>query len=157
MFEEAFWMTRSDGREVEGFLFGDRPGRGEPVLRLSHATETGEAAVRTSTSLLLDNGRWKAAESWVRANEWDECQAVGIWHTHPEDDGTPSDADLRGFLGLLDWNEEHRRTLPFTVGLILSRDRQGSWGSPEIAAWVTRREGYARQPVTEPATVRRRY
>ena len=72
MFHDAFWGTRDDGCEVGGFLFGDRPDYGgRNVQRLIHATETGEV-VRTSTSLLLDNGQWKAAEAWVRANEWDD-------------------------------------------------------------------------------------
>lgn len=155
MLDECWTLTRDDGMEAGGFLFARIPRPRDTSIRLFHATGTGNG-IRRSGSLKLDSAEWIRAEEWIARNEFHDTDLIGFWHTHPgSDDGMPSNADLRGFLTALDWNLERGRRAAFSVGLILTADREGMWGSPRIRGWVTKREGYSGRPVTEPAEVRR--
>jgi proteasome lid subunit RPN8/RPN11 len=157
MLDDAFWLTRSDGLEAGGFLFGPATYTWHKEVRITHATPTANA-VRSAGNLKLDVNEWLQAErSFERAGRDDRL--LGIWHTHPQTsarNGAPSEPDLRAFLGARDWNEEQGRSNAFSVGLIFSASEYlgDSWGRPGVHCYVTRREGYCRNPVCEPAEVR---
>jgi proteasome lid subunit RPN8/RPN11 len=59
---------------------------------------------------------------------------VGDWHSHPNDDPIPSDADLRTW-GL---HSEDAGVLPY-AGVIVTPGEVG-WMTPEFYGWVTRED-----------------
>jgi hypothetical protein len=163
MREEVFWLTRSDGLECGGFCFGRVPRSWDKTLEVTHATTTGDGAIRGNGSLVMDSSRWQDAERWLARNQWHDSGLVGFFHTHPgvtgEDAGLPSDHDLRAFLAARDWANRVRGAA-YSVGLILAAgrisgawDSEYSWATPQLSAWVTRRTD-AGTPITERANVK---
>jgi proteasome lid subunit RPN8/RPN11 len=59
---------------------------------------------------------------------------VGDWHSHPNDDPIPSDADLRTW-GL---HSEDAGVVPY-AGVIVTPGEVG-WMTPEFYGWVTRED-----------------
>jgi hypothetical protein len=154
---ELFRLTRQDGLEAGGFLFGP-PARGwHKRVEILHVTPTGNGH-RTRDSLRLDSEEWLRAERSIAA-EGLGWQLAGFYHSHPNTtDGSPSGADLRALLACLDWNEELGRCASWAVGLIACADRVShdhyTWATPRLHAWVVRREGYAQRAICEKAALR---
>jgi hypothetical protein len=157
MLSDLFSGTRTDGLEAGGFLFA-RPTRSwERSVEILVATGTGNAQ-RSIDALTLDTDMWRSAEAAFAADGVD-MELLGIWHCHPETrDGRPSSTDLRAWLSVLRWHEEHSRSAAFSVGLIYAASEYlgDSWARPHLHAWVVRREKYSRRPVCELANVKER-
>jgi hypothetical protein len=155
MLSDLFELTRSDGLEAGGFLFGPASWSWDKEIRVLHATATADA-IRTSGTLRLDAREWLEAERSFERQGLDDV-LLGIWHSHPRTfsrDGTPSSADLRAFLAARDWPEEQGRSNAFGVSLLFSASEfwGDSWAAPGAHAFVTRRDRFGRG-VTEPAEV----
>lgn len=160
MREEVFSRTRVDDCEAGGFIFGPVARTWDKTVLISHATETGENAIRRNGSLSMDTEVWADAENWIQRNNWSDV-LCGLWHSHPNevgsDAGLPSDSDLAAFLNARDL--VHRlRGAAYSVGLILTlgrtaaRGSEYSWATPTLHCWVTRRTGVG-TPITERAEV----
>ena len=132
------------------------------TVEISHATTTGENAIRSDGLLRMDISRLEDAERWIARNGWHDEALCGIYHSHPgltgKDAGLPSDQDLRTFLSVRDYAYK-TRGVAYSVGLILTLGRAGShygaeysWATPDLHAYVTRRTSVG-TPITEPARI----
>lgn len=77
---------------------------------------------------------------------------VGMWHTHPRGDATPSPDDLQTLADSLRYVSDRRGSGVY-LGLIATPGRHGSWHFPRLAAYVVRR-GERNNYVCQPALVK---
>jgi len=156
---DLFALTRSDGKECGGYLFGPKfYGLNKPI-EIRSATRTWDAR-RAEDSLWLDSAAWLATEQAIAKEGLDE-ELCGSWHCHPLTHvRKPSSADLAAWLGMRDFFEGRRWSSKAHIGLIYSarydpRRGESSWADPEVSAWVVKRDRWG-SPVCEPASLRER-
>lgn len=153
--DDLFASTRVDGLEAGGFLHGKPTRSWNRQVEILDATHTGDAE-RTRDSVLLDTGQWIRRERGYKASGLD-CRLVGIWHSHPSTrDGTPSTADRKALLSVLEWHEQHGRNAAYSVGLIYAAEDGDSWARPYLHAWVVHRNRRTGTAICEPASIRER-
>lgn len=158
--DDLFWLTRSDGQEAGGFLFGRPFSSWHRLIEITMATSTANAE-RARDSLLLDSSRWAAAERAIELEGRNEVM-LGSWHCHPGTrDRRPSDADLRVWLRMRDYFDGRRFSSEAHVGLIYSSSYDAHYGDsdwvrPEVSAWVVSRDRLG-NPICEPATIKGRF
>lgn len=133
--------------ETGGLLLSFNPNR-VMSSRVIHATGPAPNAKHGRDSVTL--GRSSDIEASLpelmqRAN----FVTVGLWHSHPGDDGRPSRTDMET------WAHELKRSgRSRYVGLIATRDTEGhGWMFPKFSAWVCRTDGPGRRYVVEPARI----
>jgi Prokaryotic homologs of the JAB domain len=80
--EDLFTLTRSDGLEAGGFLFGPKFDGLTGPIRITSATRTWNAQ-RGEASLLLDTKAWIETEQQIAREGRDE-ELIGCWHCHPD-------------------------------------------------------------------------
>jgi integrative and conjugative element protein (TIGR02256 family) len=133
-----------DGLETGGALLGYE--RSDGMIVIGEAGGPQPDARRTPRSIEQSYDRFVTFEQFYRDRDL-PSRFCGDWHTQPEN-GTPSNADLRG------WQAFYRSEVGFYVGLIASPQRPDSgafrWlAAPQLDAWVIRRDGgvFSRDPV----------
>ena len=158
MLDELFHLTRNDGCEAGGFLFGNPTRSFDKQVRVMIATPTGDAE-RGTHAMSLDGNMARSAEASIARGRLDDT-LLGIWHSHPNTrDTDPSDADLAALQRVLDIHEERGRHAAYAVQLIFAASPAfgDTWARPRCEAWVLRSRPYGAQPVCERAEVRPLY
>jgi Prokaryotic homologs of the JAB domain len=141
----AIWEF--DSREVEtgGWLYGLYPADDDWVAVI-HASGPGQNGSHgRGWTRLSDPSQVEAdfSDSLARARP----VRVGDWHSHPNDDPTPSDADLR----IWGRHSDEAGVLPY-VALIAMPGEDVGWMVPQFAGWVIREDENGAL-VCEPAKV----
>ncbi|MCW3814450.1 Mov34/MPN/PAD-1 family protein [Micromonospora sp. DR5-3] len=128
-----------DGNETGGLLLGHIEPTGTAQVR--YAGGPGPAAVRRPAFFLRDlhHAQRVAADAFAR----DRSMWIGEWHTHPRAAPTPSDQDLRTYLGFLD---DPELGLDAFITIILT-SRTGAWDRPEAHAWICYRHAAEHVPL----------
>jgi proteasome lid subunit RPN8/RPN11 len=147
-------LTRSDGLEAGGFLFGPPSYSWHKEVRITSATPTADA-IRGSDSLKLDTREWLEAERSFERAGFDDV-LLGVWHCHPDESARtcePSTLDLRAWASALDYSRG-RSINSYSVGLVYTAAPfwGDSWASPGPHCYVTRTDRCGRL-ITEPAEV----
>ncbi len=145
------YTTGADGKEAGGWLAGFGVENTVAVLSASSPNDTDP---RTATSVSLNDQPAKNYDKMRQSGDTRAC--IGVYHSHPNGDPTPSQQDFKSWESCLEHANRNDDWQPYTVGIIAvpdERSEYGRWASPSLYAWVTRYEhgGY----VTQPATIKR--
>jgi hypothetical protein len=154
------------GYETGSYLYGRRSARGgswieEPTqeLEITFAALAGAETERGLWGMRQDSAYGQSIARALREQRRPE-HLIGDYHSHlGVDDGTPSPADLRGWMRCLQllvrddptpkWLLGDEVPVDCFAGIIVTRSASGSWLYPDMHAWITRRAGDAF--VCEPA------
>lgn len=144
------------GYEVGGWLFSAETGVESWRTRLEVGSASG-----------LGNGDSKRNAVRLDAREADRIDSqlqstlrttgellAGCWHSHPDDDGYPSNSDLRSWLGAWQVLNGRSHSRAHYLSLIVTPDGVGNrWLVPKLHGWVVHREGFSEKMLLEPAQV----
>jgi hypothetical protein len=132
--EREIWETLGTYGVVEtgGYLVSDR------LDSIGIQTGPGPKSTHAAHRFQLDDS---AAARWLHSDPL--LRIVGDWHLHPgDDDGVPSDHDVRG------WAGHTTRSMSHYVGIVATKGELG-FTTPELHGWVAFWDGDT--AVCEPA------
>jgi proteasome lid subunit RPN8/RPN11 len=139
--------TADDGLETGGFLFGGHVRSWHS--RVSVARVTSMVRARAEASVKLDVEALVREKASIRASGQDgHFGEIGSWHTHPDQSGRPSDADMDHWLNGCDFLER-----PY-IGLILTAHPSDErWNRPDTHGWIVWRDAERERAKCERAIV----
>ncbi len=110
---ESYRQLQPDSKEAGGILLG-RHLKNERDLIVDEATAPQPGDRRSRFNFFRSFAHQNIAlKRWVDAQQ--TCAYIGLWHTHPEPDPTPSRTDLRDWQRALKKHSFHGENLYFVI------------------------------------------
>ncbi len=120
---QAFRQLKASALEAGGVLMG-RFIQDNNHIAIDFITEPMMGDIRKRLFYFRSATRHQAIVDRVWSESESTCTYLGEWHTHPEDDPSPSSVDLSGWQRKLSQNPNGRNTLIF---VIVGRHRLRIW------------------------------
>lgn len=121
---QAHWWQREAGGVILGFLDNNTKG-----LLAEAITTPCRGDKRTRTSFFRGPGHQAKVNHW-HSSTTGRGTLVGLWHTHPESNPTPSDEDLDDLAGALKQSVYHGTGLLYLIA-----------GIEYLGCWYGHRDG----------------
>jgi proteasome lid subunit RPN8/RPN11 len=166
------WTSNHEGesRETGGYVFGKRSVRNKgdwlarptQLVELTFAAYAGEETKRGLGKVSLDVDAGLSVERSLQRRHRRE-RLIGDYHSHPDSDGVPSQADCRAWMRSIQMLMSDDSAAGYLgdeilldcwAGIIVTRSAGGSWMYPQLHAWITRWD-YAGF-ICEPAAIQER-